>query len=138
MILFLLSRYQHSNHLPGSPSLHSHSPNPAFVTPPIQTNPMQQQPHLHEAHLQQPILPPAAAGVPAPAVAAAQQDPPIAMNAQGGVADDADLDQQGGRRDWLDWLYVLSRFGFLLSILYFYSSFNQFLLVSVIILVVYA
>ncbi|XP_047217986.1 homocysteine-responsive endoplasmic reticulum-resident ubiquitin-like domain member 2 protein isoform X2 [Girardinichthys multiradiatus] len=50
---------------------------------------------------------------------------PIQMNAQGGaVLNDDELN-----RDWLDWLYTVSRAGVLLSIVYFYSSFSRFVMV---------
>lgn len=50
---------------------------------------------------------------------------PVQMNAQGGaVLNDDELN-----RDWLDWLYTVSRAGVLLSIVYFYSSFSRFVMV---------
>lgn len=58
---------------------------------------------------------------------------PIQMNAQGGpVLNDDELN-----RDWLDWLYTVSRAGILLSIVYFYSSFSRFVMVVVAMLFVY-
>ncbi|XP_026173596.1 homocysteine-responsive endoplasmic reticulum-resident ubiquitin-like domain member 2 protein isoform X2 [Mastacembelus armatus] len=52
-------------------------------------------------------------------------NPNIQMNAQGGaVLNDDELN-----RDWLDWLYTVSRAGVLLSIVYFYSSFSRFIMV---------
>jgi len=56
----------------------------------------------------------------------------IRMNAQGGAMLD-----DGPNRDWLDRLYTLSRFAVLLSIVYFYSSFNRFLFVSSISMLLY-
>ncbi|KAG7216438.1 hypothetical protein INR49_001924 [Caranx melampygus] len=54
-------------------------------------------------------------------------NPNIQMNAQGGaVLNDDELN-----RDWLDWLYTVSRAGVLLSIVYFYSSFSRFVMVVV-------
>uniref|UniRef100_A0A3Q2GNH8 HERPUD family member 2 n=1 Tax=Cyprinodon variegatus TaxID=28743 RepID=A0A3Q2GNH8_CYPVA len=50
---------------------------------------------------------------------------PIQMNAQGGAL----LDDDELNRDWLDWLYTVSRAGVLLSIVYFYSSFSRFVMV---------
>ncbi|XP_034366134.1 homocysteine-responsive endoplasmic reticulum-resident ubiquitin-like domain member 2 protein isoform X2 [Arvicanthis niloticus] len=48
----------------------------------------------------------------------------VQMNAQGGpVLNDEDLN-----RDWLDWVYTLSRAAVLLSIVYFYSSFSRFIM----------
>lgn len=88
-------------------------------------------PHLPAAEIPHHGAVPAAAQP-----AAGGQEPPVALNAQGGIAEDDEM--EGGRRDWLDWLYVMSRFAFLLSILYFYSPFNQFILLTVLIVIVYA
>jgi hypothetical protein len=38
-------------------------------------------------------------------------------------------------RDWLDWVYTMSRTAILISIVYFYSSFSRFVLVMGAILV---
>ncbi|KAM9353738.1 homocysteine-responsive endoplasmic reticulum-resident ubiquitin-like domain member 2 protein isoform 2-T2 [Symphorus nematophorus] len=60
-------------------------------------------------------------------------NPNIQMNAQGGaVLNDDELN-----RDWLDWLYTVSRAGVLLSIVYFYSSFSRFIMVVGAMLLVY-
>ncbi|XP_019959006.2 homocysteine-responsive endoplasmic reticulum-resident ubiquitin-like domain member 2 protein [Paralichthys olivaceus] len=60
-------------------------------------------------------------------------NPNIQMNAQGGaVLNDDELN-----RDWLDWLYTVSRAGVLLSIVYFYSSFSRFVMVIGTMLLVY-
>ncbi|KAI9515392.1 hypothetical protein NQZ68_026125 [Dissostichus eleginoides] len=60
-------------------------------------------------------------------------NPNIQMNAQGGaVMNDDELN-----RDWLDWLYTVSRAGVLLSIVYFYSSFSRFAMVVGAMLLVY-
>ncbi|XP_029308360.1 homocysteine-responsive endoplasmic reticulum-resident ubiquitin-like domain member 2 protein [Cottoperca gobio] len=60
-------------------------------------------------------------------------NPNIQMNAQGGaVLNDDELN-----RDWLDWLYTVSRAGVLLSIVYFYSSFSRFVMVIGAMLLVY-
>ncbi|XP_032875033.1 homocysteine-responsive endoplasmic reticulum-resident ubiquitin-like domain member 2 protein [Amblyraja radiata] len=74
---------------------------------------------------------------PAAPIAAAPENRPlnqnIQMNAQGGpVLNDEDLN-----RDWLDWMYTVSRAGILLSIVYFYSSFSRFVMVMGAILLVY-
>lgn len=61
-------------------------------------------------------------------------DAPVRMNAQGGAMID---DDNENNRDWLDRLYTFSRFAVLLSIVYFYSSFNRFLFVSSITMVLY-
>ena len=60
----------------------------------------------------------------------------IRMNAQGGAVFDDD-DEENPNRDWLDWLYTLSRFGVLLAIVYFYSTFSRFLLVFTFFTMVY-
>lgn len=49
------------------------------------------------------------------------------MNAQGGPVDDDD--ELGANRDWLDWVYIFSRLSVLFAIVYFYSSFNRFVMV---------
>lgn len=60
-------------------------------------------------------------------------NPNIQMNAQGGaVLNDDELN-----RDWLDWLYTVSRASVLLSIVYFYSSFSRFVMVVGAMLLVY-
>lgn len=57
----------------------------------------------------------------------------VQMNAQGGAA----LNDDELNRDWLDWLYTVSRAGVLLSIVYFYSSFSRFVMVVGAMLLVY-
>lgn len=79
----------------------------------------------------------------APPHQAAQPDPeplpqnqpadPIQMNAQGGAM----LNEDELNRDWLDWLYAVSRAGVLLSIVYFYSSFSRFVMVVGAMLLIY-
>ncbi|XP_068092491.1 homocysteine-responsive endoplasmic reticulum-resident ubiquitin-like domain member 2 protein [Hyperolius riggenbachi] len=57
----------------------------------------------------------------------------IQMNVQGGpVMNEEDLN-----RDWLDWIYTVSRAAILLSIVYFYSSFSRFVMVIGAIILVY-
>lgn len=46
----------------------------------------------------------------------------LAMNAQGGVAED---DDEGRNRDWLDYVYTAARAGLLFVILYSYSSMER-------------
>lgn len=60
-------------------------------------------------------------------------NPNIQMNAQGGPV----LNEDELNRDWLDWLYTVSRAGVLLSIVYFYSSFSRFIMVVGAMLLVY-
>ncbi|XP_024241527.1 homocysteine-responsive endoplasmic reticulum-resident ubiquitin-like domain member 2 protein isoform X3 [Oncorhynchus tshawytscha] len=52
-------------------------------------------------------------------------NPNIQMNAQGGAV----LNEDELNRDWLDWMYAVSRAAILLSIVYFYSSFGRFVMV---------
>ncbi|XP_063614917.1 homocysteine-responsive endoplasmic reticulum-resident ubiquitin-like domain member 2 protein [Penaeus indicus] len=65
-----------------------------------------------------------------------QQPQQIRMNAQGGEVDDDD-DDEGMGRDWLDWIYVLSRMVVLLSIVYFYSTVSRFMIVVCIAMLLY-
>lgn len=58
---------------------------------------------------------------------------PVQMNAQGGAV----LNGDQLNRDWLDWLYTVSRASVLLSIVYFYSSFSRFIMVVGAMLLVY-
>ncbi|KAM9783017.1 homocysteine-responsive endoplasmic reticulum-resident ubiquitin-like domain member 2 protein [Neosynchiropus ocellatus] len=60
-------------------------------------------------------------------------NPNIQMNAQGGAV----LNEDELNRDWLDWLYTVSRASVLLSIVYFYSSFSRFIMVVGAMLLVY-
>ncbi|KAK3515803.1 hypothetical protein QTP70_033652 [Hemibagrus guttatus] len=81
-----------------------------------------------------PSVTPAPAPVPvnpAPLEQPANQNPQ--MNAQGGAMQNEDE----LNRDWLDWLYTVSRAAVLLSIVYFYSSFTRFIMVIGAMLLVY-
>lgn len=64
---------------------------------------------------------------------AGRANPEVQMNAQGGEV----LNEEELNRDWLDWVYTLSRAGILLSIVYFYSSFSRFVMVMMAMLVLY-
>lgn len=68
---------------------------------------------------------------PAPEERPANQN--LQMNAQGGAM----LNEDEINRDWLDWLYTISRAAILLSIVYFYSSFGRFVMVIGAMLLVY-
>ncbi|NXN56889.1 HERP1 protein, partial [Rynchops niger] len=57
--------------------------------------------------------------------AAANQN--LRMNAQGGPL--MEEEEEGGNRDWLDWLYSATLFYVFVNIVYFYSSVSRFLLV---------
>ncbi|XP_069724576.1 homocysteine-responsive endoplasmic reticulum-resident ubiquitin-like domain member 1 protein isoform X2 [Phaenicophaeus curvirostris] len=57
--------------------------------------------------------------------AAANQN--LRMNAQGGPL--MEEEEEGGNRDWLDWLYSATLFYVFVNIIYFYSSISRFLLV---------
>ncbi|NWH64377.1 HERP1 protein, partial [Geococcyx californianus] len=61
----------------------------------------------------------------APVNAAANQN--LRMNAQGGPL--MEEEEEGGNRDWLDWLYSATLFYVFVNIIYFYSSVSRFLLV---------
>ncbi|NWR76846.1 HERP1 protein, partial [Centropus unirufus] len=51
----------------------------------------------------------------------------LRMNAQGGPL--MEEEEEGGNRDWLDWLYSATLFYVFVNIIYFYSSISRFLLV---------
>ncbi|POI27852.1 hypothetical protein CIB84_008397 [Bambusicola thoracicus] len=51
----------------------------------------------------------------------------LGMNAQGGPL--MGEEEEGGNRDWLDWLYSATLFYVFVNIVYFYSSVSRFLLV---------
>ncbi|NWY07467.1 HERP1 protein, partial [Nothoprocta ornata] len=51
----------------------------------------------------------------------------LGMNAQGGPL--MEEEEEGGNRDWLDWLYSATLFYVFVNIIYFYSSVSRFLLV---------
>ncbi|XP_011682075.1 homocysteine-responsive endoplasmic reticulum-resident ubiquitin-like domain member 2 protein isoform X1 [Strongylocentrotus purpuratus] len=92
------------------------------------------QPHPAPAPAQPgEAAPPQAAAAAAPAAPAAAP-PPQRMNVGGGGGD---IDEEGARRDWLDWTFTLCRFGILLSIVYFYSSIHRFLMVAGAVFVLY-
>lgn len=78
-----------------------------------------------------------AAAAPANQDVANNRQEQIRMNAQGGPVFD-DEDDEEGNRDWLDWVYTLSRFAVLLSIVYFYSTISRFVLVFGFFFMVYA
>ncbi|XP_053570385.1 homocysteine-responsive endoplasmic reticulum-resident ubiquitin-like domain member 2 protein [Bombina bombina] len=48
----------------------------------------------------------------------------VQMNAQGGPV----MNEEDINRDWLDWMYTVSRAAILLSVVYFYSSFSRFVM----------
>lgn len=79
-----------------------------------------------------PTVAPAAPVAPNNLVAAprpVQDNRGLRMNAQGGPLLDEE-DDDAAHRDWLDWIYTLSRATILLGIVYFYSSFGRFLVVT--------
>lgn len=57
----------------------------------------------------------------------------VQMNAQGGPV----MNEEDINRDWLDWMYTVSRAAILLSIVYFYSSFSRFVMVMGAMILVY-
>ncbi|KAJ7985507.1 hypothetical protein DPEC_G00352770 [Dallia pectoralis] len=91
-------------------------------TPPYSSSPtLSPQPAQHNE-------PPAALGAnpaPNPIPDDRPANPNIQMNAQGGAV----LNEDELNRDWLDWMYTVSRVAILLSIVYFYSSFSRFAMV---------
>lgn len=89
-------------------------------------------------------VPPNAAPIaptpPIPQVNAAQvqpQQPQVQRLNAGPGGGPADDDEDPNNRDWLDWFYWMSRAVVLFSIIYFYSSFNRFLLVVVLAVMLY-
>lgn len=64
---------------------------------------------------------------------AARVNQDVQMNAQGGEI----LNEEELNRDWLDWVYTVSRAVILLSVVYFYSSFSRFVMVMIAMLVLY-
>ncbi|NXL85881.1 HERP1 protein, partial [Alectura lathami] len=64
---------------------------------------------------------------PAPPQAHAVANQNLRMNAQGGPL--MEEEEEGGNRDWLDWLYSATLFYVFVNIIYFYSSVSRFLLV---------
>lgn len=81
-----------------------------------------------------PSVVPQQANQAAPRIAAENRGP--RMNAQGGPLLDEDDDDEV-HRDWLDWLYTVGRATVLLGIVYFYSSFGRFLVVTGIAMLIY-
>ncbi|NP_001079560.1 homocysteine-responsive endoplasmic reticulum-resident ubiquitin-like domain member 2 protein [Xenopus laevis] len=69
----------------------------------------------------------------APPNVAPEINPNIQMNAQGGPV----MNEEDINRDWLDWIYTVSRAAILLSIVYFYSSFSRFVMVMGALILVY-
>ncbi|XP_075068651.1 homocysteine-responsive endoplasmic reticulum-resident ubiquitin-like domain member 2 protein [Mixophyes fleayi] len=57
----------------------------------------------------------------------------VQMNAQGGPV----MNEEDINRDWLDWMYTVSRAAILLSIVYVYSSFSRFVMVMGAMILVY-
>ena len=102
---------------------HGYQPN---VYPAANTTPVEPAANQNEANAARPNQRAAGAGNQA-----------IVMNAQGGAVVDDEEDAEGGNRDWLDWMYTVSRFMVLLSIVYFYSSFSRFIMVLSLSVIVY-
>uniref|UniRef100_A0A4W6CJ49 Homocysteine-responsive endoplasmic reticulum-resident ubiquitin-like domain member 2 protein n=1 Tax=Lates calcarifer TaxID=8187 RepID=A0A4W6CJ49_LATCA len=103
---------------------------PPSTTPPSSPSSTPHQPAQPNEAVQPPLGPNPA---PNPLPENQPANPNIQMNAQGGaVLNDDELN-----RDWLDWLYTVSRAGVLLSIVYFYSSFSRFVMVVGAMLLVY-
>ncbi|XP_029928170.1 homocysteine-responsive endoplasmic reticulum-resident ubiquitin-like domain member 2 protein isoform X2 [Myripristis murdjan] len=104
---------------------------PSAATPsPPSSSPSLRQPAQPNEAVQPPLGPNPA---PNPVPENQPVNPNIQMNAQGGAV----LNEDELNRDWLDWLYTVSRAGVLLSIVYFYSSFSRFVMVVGAMLLVY-
>lgn len=109
----------------------SHPPSASPPSSPASSSSSSHQPAQPNEALQPPLGAPNPDPNPLPENQPA--NPNIQMNAQGGaVLNDDELN-----RDWLDWLYTVSRAGVLLSIVYFYSSFSRFVMVVGAMLLVY-
>jgi len=92
---------------------------PMAAQPPTVTQPAQPVPQVNA-----PQIPP--------------QPPQVQrLNAGPGGGQAIDDDEDPNNRDWLDWFYWMSRAVVLFSIIYFYSSFNRFLLVVVLAVMLY-
>ncbi|XP_071758083.1 homocysteine-responsive endoplasmic reticulum-resident ubiquitin-like domain member 2 protein [Centroberyx gerrardi] len=107
----------------------SQPPSSAPPSPPS-SSPSPRQPAQPNEAVQPPLGPNPA---PNPLPENQPANPNIQMNAQGGAV----LNEDELNRDWLDWLYTVSRAGVLLSIVYFYSSFSRFVMVVGAMLLVY-
>ncbi|NXG47579.1 HERP1 protein, partial [Psilopogon haemacephalus] len=83
------------------------------------------------APLPEPFPTPAQAAAAAAAAPRGQAVPGanLRMNAQGGALMEEE-EEEGARRDWLDWLYSATLFYVLLNVVYFYSNLGRFLLVT--------
>ncbi|KAK2845139.1 hypothetical protein Q5P01_011798 [Channa striata] len=103
---------------------------PSSASLPSPSSPSTHQPAQANEAVQQPLGPNPA---PNPLPENPPANPNIQMNAQGGAV----LNDDEVNRDWLDWLYTVSRAGVLLSIVYFYSSFSRFVMVVGAMLLVY-
>ncbi|XP_076006614.1 homocysteine-responsive endoplasmic reticulum-resident ubiquitin-like domain member 2 protein [Genypterus blacodes] len=100
------------------------------ASPPPSSSPSPHQPAQPNEAVQPPLGPNPA---PNPLPENQPANPNIQMNAQGGAV----LNEDELNRDWLDWMYTVSRAGVLLSIVYFYSSFSRFVMVVGAMLLVY-
>ncbi|XP_067093897.1 homocysteine-responsive endoplasmic reticulum-resident ubiquitin-like domain member 2 protein isoform X1 [Osmerus mordax] len=97
------------------PSLPSPSPSPQPVQPNEAPPPLGPNPAPNPIQEDRPV------------------NPNIQMNAQGGPV----MNEDEVNRDWLDWMYTVSRAAILVSIVYFYSSFSRFVMVMGAMLLVY-
>lgn len=121
---------------PYSPSFYLHFLSQAAVAasqPPSTSPPSSPTPSPHQPAQPNAVQPPLGPNAAPNALPENQPPNPIQMNAQGGAV----LNDDEMNRDWLDWLYTLSRVGVLLSIVYFYSSFSRFVMVVGAMLLVY-
>ncbi|KAK3741756.1 hypothetical protein QZH41_008851 [Actinostola sp. cb2023] len=108
------------------------------VTPPVNITPMvAQQPTPPQIPQAPPQPPPQADARNIPQRQPAQpRNQEVRMNAQGGIADDDD-DEENLNNDWLDKIYTLCRVAILLSIVWFYSSTGRFLMLILSVVLIY-
>ena len=110
---------------------------PGFYPPQIPALPIEPVPDVPPAN--QPAARAEAAAANERAAGAGPRREVVRMNAQGGapLANDDEDEDELRDRDWLDWVYMLTRLLLLLCILYFYSSFDRFIATTILITVIY-
>jgi hypothetical protein len=104
------------------------------VTVAAERPPVDRQAAMNAPPLVVPQPAPAPAPQPQAAAAARQEVPRMNAGAAGGAVEEDDEDIN---RDWLDYIYWISRAVVLFSIVYFYSSFSRFILVVILAITMY-
>jgi hypothetical protein len=94
-----------------------------------------QVPHQQVPQQAPQVPPPQAQNIPQ-GQPARQRNQEVRMNAQGGIADD-DEEEENLNHDWLDKIYTLCRVAILLSIVWFYSSTGRFLMLILSVTLIY-